>query len=132
MPGPAALYRGAAFADLDGDGGVDVVSTRLNEEAVLLRNRTEGRWIGFALIGSRSNRDALGATVRIRTRSGEQWNHVSTSVGYGSSSAKAVHFGTGRDSSVLEAEILWPSGSRQILPSPELGRYHRVREPAGQ
>src|SRR5262249_37175905 len=80
-------HRGAAFADFDGDGRIDVVVTSLGDPVELLRNVTEPRqhWLDLALTGTRSNRDAIGAAIRVTTPSGlVQSNLVTTSVGYAS------------------------------------------------
>ncbi len=128
--GAPGLYRGAAFGDFDGDGRVDAALTRLNEGAVLLRNVSDaGRWIGLRLEGRRSNRDAIGARIRVATQAGEQWNHVTTSVGYASSSDRAVHFGLGARGRVNHLEIRWPSGARLRLENVPEGRYVTVTEP---
>jgi len=128
--GSPGLYRGAGFGDFDGDGRVDVVLTRLNEAAVLLRNVSDaGRWIGLRLEGRRSNRDAIGARLRVTTEAGQQWNHVTTSVGYASSSHRAVHFGLGAGARVKQIEIRWPSGAVQRIENAADGRYLPVSEP---
>ena len=95
-------HRGAAFGDFDGDGRVDVVVTRIGEAARLLRNTsiTANHWIGIRLRGTRSNRQGLGAMVRVTAASGrKQWNRVTTAVGYASSSDPALVFGLGDDTS---------------------------------
>jgi hypothetical protein len=128
--GPAAMHRGAAFADLDGDGRVDAVVTALGGRPLLLRNVAGGgnHWLGLRLTGVRSNRDAIGARVHIVTASGEQWNHVTTAVGYASSSEKAVHFGLGKENRVKLVEIAWPSGAVQRLENAAADRYMNVTE----
>jgi hypothetical protein len=128
--GPPAMHRGAAFADFDRDGRVDVVITRIGDRPLLLRNTMgSGRhWIGLKLEGVRSNHDAIGARVHIVTASGEQWNHVTTSVGYASSSQREVHFGLGKDDSVKLIEILWPSGALQRIENSAADRYLTVKE----
>ena len=126
-----AQYRGAAFADFDGDGRVDVVLTALGEHPVLLRN-TSGQgnhWLGLRLTGVRSNRDAIGARVHLVTRDGEQWNQVAAAVGYAGSSEHAVHFGLGRDGGVKRIEITWPSGAIEQIPDPPVDKYLSIREP---
>jgi hypothetical protein len=129
--GPPRMHRGAAFADLDGDGKVDAVITVIGSTPILLRNVAgEGNhWLGLRLIGTRSNRDAIGARVHIVTPSGEQWNHVTTSEGYASSSEKAVHFGLGPDDRAKLVEITWPSGAVQRIENVRADRYVMIREP---
>jgi hypothetical protein len=129
--GKPALHRGAAFADFDGDGLVDVVLTALGGPPVLLRNTAGAgnHWIGMRLTGRKSNRDAIGARVHIVTASAEQWNHVTTAVGYAGSSEQAVHFGLGRESRVTRIEITWPSGAVQRLENAAVDRYLAVMEP---
>ncbi len=130
--GPAGLHRGAAFGDFDNDGRIDVVVTRLNEPALLLRNVTTGggRWLRLRLEGRRGNRDGLGARVRLVSASGRrQWNQATTSVGYASSSESIIHFGLGAQTGVREVEIRWPSGAVQKLENPPAGRLITVREP---
>ncbi|MBL8179091.1 MAG: CRTAC1 family protein [Bryobacterales bacterium] len=125
-----AWHRGAAFADFDGDGRVDIVVTRLGEAPLLLRNTMgAGRnWIAFQLQGSKGNRDAIGARVRIVTAAGEQWNHVTTSVGYASSSETLVRFGLGSNDAVQAAEIYWPGGGHTKLNALAAGKIHRLQE----
>jgi hypothetical protein len=128
--GPPARYRGAAFADLDNDGRVDIVVTRLGERPLILRNTSarENHWLGLKLEGRRSNRDGIGAIVHVKTEGLEQWNHATTTAGYAGSSDVRVHFGLGtaRRASV---EIRWPSGVVQALREVEADRYLAVREP---
>ena len=123
---PPALHRGAAFADFDNDGRVDIVVTRIGERAAILHNRMGdgANWLGLRLIGKKSNRDAIGA----RVKAGAQWNHVTRSVGYASSSDPRVHFGLGAQSSV-EVEIHWPTGAVQKLGSVKANQYLTVEEP---
>jgi ASPIC and UnbV./FG-GAP repeat. len=129
--GKAGLHRGAAFGDLDGDGRVDVVVSRIQDEAAILLNRSgEGNhWVAFRLRGTRSNRDGIGAKVKVASPSGTQWNTCTTSVGYGSSSDRTVHFGLGKDDIVKEVEIRWPSGVVQRLTNVSVDRYLNVTEP---
>jgi hypothetical protein len=128
--GPAARYRGTAFGDFDNDGRVDIVVSRIGERPLLLRNTSPGghRWLGFKLVGRRGNRDGVGAQVHIKTAAGEQWNHVTTSVGYASSSDVRVNFGLGAESRA-KVEIRWPGGQLQELKDVPLDRYLTVREP---
>jgi hypothetical protein len=114
---PAARHRGCAFGDLDGDGRVDVVVTALGRDAEIWMNRSDrsGHWLDISLRGSKSNRDGIGARVKLVTRSGTQYNHMTTSVGYASSSDGPVHFGLGADLKADSVTIYWPSGVVQTM-----------------
>jgi hypothetical protein len=131
LPGNA-MHRGAAFGDFDRDGRIDIVVTRLNEQPLLLRNVSEstGHWLTLRLKGVLSNRDGIGARVHMVSASGEQWNRVTTSIGYGGSSDRLVHFGLGRDSAAQSIEVEWPSGIRQVLRNVAADRYYEWKEPA--
>jgi enediyne biosynthesis protein E4 len=130
--GQPALHRGVAFGDFDLDGRVDAVVTRIGEKPVVLRNTSgEGNhWLALRLIGTKSNRDGLGARVRVVTAAGEQWNHATTAVGYACSSDKVVHFGLGKNATVTRIEIEWPSGVKSTLENVKGDRYLIVREPS--
>lgn len=127
----AALHRGAAFADFDGDGLIDVAVTRIGEPVALYRNVSGAgnHWLGVRLVGRRSNRDGIGAMIRVRGASGaEQWNRVTTTVGYGSSSDRTAHFGMGSDEVAERIEIRWPGGATQVLANVAVDRVLTVRE----
>lgn len=128
--GEKSLYRGAAFGDLNRDGKIDAVVTRLNEPPIILTNITEtgNHWLRVRLRGHRSNRDGIGARIHVVTDSGEQWNHATTSVGYAGSSEREVHFGLGRSTVVRRLEVLWPSGARQELRDVAADRVVEVEE----
>jgi len=131
QPAPRA-HRGCAFGDFDNDGRVDVVVTSLNEPAELLHNVSEPRlhWLDLLLTGTRSNRDAIGAVIRLTTPSGlTQTNHVTTSVGYASSSSRRVHFGLGKETRAARVEIHWPSGATQTLEGVKADQLLKVTEP---
>ena len=79
--------------------------------------------------GRRANRDGIGAMIRIRGASGaEQWNRVTTAVGYGSSSDRVAHFGMGADARAAEIEIQWPGGGRQTVKDVAVDRVLDVEE----
>ena len=125
-------HRGAAFGDFDRDGRVDVVVTSLNEPVELLRNSSDPKqhWMELALTGTKSNRDAIGAKVKLTTPSGAtQYNHVTTSVGYASSSTRRVHFGLGSENRASRIEIRWPSGKIQQLQDVSADQVVKVTEP---
>jgi hypothetical protein len=128
------MYRGAAFGDFNGDGRIDVVVSALNAPAEIWLNSgaAAGNWIALRLEGTRSNRSAIGAKVKLTTASGAQFNHATASVGYASSSAGPLHFGLGAADIVREVEIAWPSGTVQRMTGLRAGRILSIREPASE
>lgn len=122
-----AAHRGAAIADFDGDGRLDLVVSVLGGLAELWRNVSPdpGHWIRFRLDGSQSNRDGIGARIQV----GTQFNDMTSAVGYASSSLVPVHFGLGDSSDAVQVSIEWPSGVRQELKDVPAGRVLLVREP---
>ncbi len=126
-----ATHRGAAFGDLDNDGRVDVLVTALDEGIELWRNVSPApnHWLAVRTIGTKSNRDGIGAKLALTTPSGPRHSHVNTAVGYGGASDVRVHFGLGQDALVSRLELLWPSGIRQILENVPADQVLTVREP---
>jgi hypothetical protein len=128
---PASQYRGAAFADFDGDGRVDIVVSALSDTARLLHNVTPaaGHWLAVKLQGTKSNRDGLGAQVEVTLPTGKRlYNHATTSVGYASSSESLVRFGLGAQASVKQIRIRWPSGQIDDLKDVKPDRILSVKE----
>ena len=109
--------RAMAVGDLDNDGRVDVVFNSIDGPGKVLHNETPGQnhWITLKLVGTKSNRDGIGARVKITTASGTQYGTVTTASSYQSSSDKRLHFGLGTDTVMLRLEIQWPSGIKQDL-----------------
>jgi len=127
-----AAHRGVAFGDLDNDGRVDVVVSVLNGPAELFHNITENgnHWILLKLVGTKSNRTGIGAQIHITTEDGkQQWNEVTTAVGYASASDSRVHFGLGKNEKIKEIEIRWPSGIKQVLKDVASDRILTIEEP---
>ena len=122
----AQAHRGSAFADFNHDGKLDVVVSVIGEPAELWENTSEtgNSWLILKLIGVKSNRDGIGAKVRI----GDQYNHMTTAFSYSSSTDIGVHFGLGKVKVAPEIEIRWPSGIKQVLRDVELNRVLEVRE----
>ncbi len=129
---PPARHRGSAVGDLNGDGRLDVVVSAIGAPAEIWLNQSPGNnhWIEFKLQGTKSNRDGVGARIKVVTQSGAQYNHVFTSAGYASSSAGPVHFGLGTNISAELVEIRWPSGIVQELRNVMGDRVVVVKEPA--
>lgn len=128
----AAEYRGAAFADFDNDGRVDVVVSAIGEPARLFRNVSPGpaHWLALKLEGTRSNRDGLGAVIEVTLPDGRALtNHATTSVGYASSSERLVRFGLGTHRTVKRVEVRWPSGQRQEVREVKVDSVQAVKEP---
>lgn len=127
---PPARHRGLAFGDLDGDGRIDVIATALSRSPEIWMNRTapSGHWLDIALEGTKSNRDGIGARIKLTSHSGVQYNHQTTSVGYASSSDGPVHFGLGPDTQADSIEIHWPSGLVQTLRNIPGDRIVTVKE----
>jgi enediyne biosynthesis protein E4 len=125
------VHRGAVFGDLDNDGRVDVVLTELDGPLRILRNVSlaPNHWLLIRTIGTKSNRDGIGTRIRLVTEDSVQYNAVSTSVGYASSSDLRVHFGLGRRALVQELELFWPSGTYQVLKNVKADQVLTVREP---
>ena len=126
-----AAHRGLAVGDLDNDGRLDAVASILNGPARVLHNTTRNanHWLLLTLQGTRSNRMGIGARIKLTAADGSvQYNHVTTAVGYASSSDSRVHFGLGASATAREIEILWPSGIRQVLRDVAADRILPIQE----
>jgi len=129
----AGYQRGSAFVDLNNDGFVDLVVTSLGQRPRILMNNAlvKNHWLMFDLRGRKSNRDGIGATIKVTTGAGRTlYNHVTTSVGFMSSSDRRAHFGLGAEAKVSRVEIRWPSGIVQGIDHPAVDEVLHVEEPA--
>jgi hypothetical protein len=127
-----APHRGVAFGDLFNDGCVDAVVTVLNAPVKLLRNTCNAgnHWIALKLVGTKSNRMGIGAQIHITSDDGrQQWNEVTTAVGYTSSSDDRVHFGLAGSKRLKEIDIRWPSGVHQVLHDVSTNQILTIEEP---
>jgi hypothetical protein len=109
------VARGAAYGDYDRDGDLDLLISTNHGPAYLFRNDggNRNRWICIRTQGTKSNRDGIGAVVRVESASGRQWRMVHSGSSYCSQSDLAVTFGLGQDPVVKVVEIEWPSGLKQ-------------------
>ena len=124
--------RGLAIGDIDNDGRLDAVVTTNDGGIHVLHNstQTQNHWLTLELVGHQSNRDAIGAEVRVVTAKGSQWATVTTAGSYLSSSDKRVHFGLGSEAVSRTIDIRWPSGIRQTLRDIPGGQILQVQEPS--
>jgi hypothetical protein len=119
-----------AVGDLYNDGHMDAIVATNDGPAHILRNQTAtvNHWVGLKLVGHRSNRDAIGAEVKLTTSAGSQWETVSTAGSYLSSSDKRLHFGLGV-AKTATIEILWPSGIKQVKENIAVDQSLTIDEP---
>ena len=126
--------RGAAYADIDGDGDLDIAVSTNNGPALLLRNDggSASSWIRVLLVGHRSNRDALGAVVRLLTGGPGQVREVRSASSYASQSERVVTFGLGPAGAgapaPVDIEVTWPTGKRQTFQGLAARRLHILEE----
>lgn len=123
--------RGLAIGDLDNDGKLDGVVTTNDGPAFVVHNETPSKnhWLLLNLVGHKSNRDGVGAVVKLTTSKGAQYVTANTAGSYLSSTDKRVHFGLGMDAVAQSIEIHWPSGIVQVLKNVEGDRVIQVDEP---
>ena len=127
------VARGLAYGDFDGDGDIDILMTTNNGAPVLFRNDVSSgnRSVRFRLVGTKSNRDAIGAVVRIFHQGTSQSRVVRTGSSYLSQSELPVTFGVGRRDSLERVVISWPSGRTEEFKSVATGRTYECVEGKG-
>lgn len=125
---PPRAHRGAAFADFNNDGNIDIVVSAIGAPAELWENVSaeDNNWLVIKLIGSKSNRDGIGAMMSVDG----QYNHMTSAVGYASSSHFGTHFGLGKKRRASKIEIHWPSGIVQVLRDVPANQVLTVHETA--
>jgi hypothetical protein len=125
-----SVGRGAAFGDLDNDGDIDIVISNNNGPANLLirSGKPEANWIGFDLVGKKSNRDAIGTRIKIESNGFSQFKYVNPGGSYLASNDKRVLFGLDTHSKVNKITIDWPSGKTSAYSDLNSNRYYRVIE----
>jgi hypothetical protein len=131
--GVTDLYdgRAVAIADLSNRGAQDVIVANQNQPAVLYRDYPDSanHWIALNLIGTRSNRSAIGAEVVLESGGLTQRRIVDGGSGFASQNDRRVHFGLGSREWVDRIVIHWPSGAQQVLQRPAIDRFVTVTEP---
>jgi hypothetical protein len=121
-----AAHRGCGMADFNGDGRVDFVVLALGSPAELWENASapDRRWLIVHLVGTKSNRDGIGARVTV----GNQVRTMTTAMGYASSSHSGLHFGLGDATEIDRIDVAWPSGTRQTIEHVKTNQVIEVRE----
>ena len=127
------VARGAIYGDFDHDGDLDVLFSTNGGPARLLRNDGGNRnhWICIRTSGTKSNRDGIGAVVRIESASGKQWNMVRSGSTYASQSDLALTFGLGSDTTVRTIQVEWPSGAKQSFSGIQANQFLTIDEGRG-
>ena len=128
----AIVARGAAYADFDRDGDLDLLISTNHGPAYLFRNDGGNRnhWLCVRLSGTKSNRDGIGAVVRIESASGKQWSMVRSGSSYCSQSDLALTFGLGKDIAAT-VQVEWPSGAKQQIGNVAADQFVAIDEGRG-
>ncbi len=130
---PWRSARGGAYCDFDNDGDLDIAISNIDDQAQLLENKggNRGVWVEMKLIGTKSNRDAIGAQVKVQAGNLVQYDHVRTGGSYLSGNDPRLHFGLGDHRTVDVIEIRWPSGAVERLNSVKANQIVAVKEGSG-
>jgi enediyne biosynthesis protein E4 len=125
--------RGVATADYDNDGDIDIVTNNRGAYPSLLRNDGENanHWLSVLLIGTKSNRDGIGASLKLTSDGVTEFEQAKGGMGYMSASDPRIHFGLGKRTKVQSVEITWPSGQVDKLTNVPVDQIIAVKEGAG-
>jgi hypothetical protein len=127
------VSRGAAICDFDNDGDLDILVNNNGQAAQLLRNDggNENHWLEILLIGTKSNRDGVGARVKLRAGSLVSYDQRKGGMSYQSAQDPRLHFGLGTNRKVDAVEITWPSGTVTKLSEIAADQILAVQEGTG-
>jgi len=134
-PGITAPFNshGVAAADFDNDGAVEILVNNSHDPPSLLKNNGEhGSWLSLKLVGTKSNRDAIGARVTVNAEGHQQLQEVRSGGGYISQSDFRLHFGLGKATKAEIVEVKWPSGLRQVFHDVDADKFYQIQEGSGQ
>ena len=122
--------RGGAYGDIDNDGDWDLLITTSNGPAYLFRNDggNDNAWIKIQLVGQTSNRDGIGAEVRVTSALGTQTRTVKSGSSYCSQSELTTIFGIGSNTTIDAIEVLWPSGAVSTRKNTQPNQFIRIEE----
>jgi hypothetical protein len=130
--------RAVALGDFSNHGMLDIVVANQNGPLLLYRNHVtkDNQWVQFELEGDgvKSNKSAIGAQVRLYWKNAgsgqihQQLQEVSGGNGYASQNMRRLHFGLGKDAQIEKADVVWPSGAKQTITGPEVGKLHKIKE----
>jgi hypothetical protein len=125
--------RGVAFADFDNDGNLDILINNQNDPPTLLRNASgsPNHWISIRTVGTKSNRDGIGARVLLEAGGRRQMDEVRSGGSYLSQSDLRVHFGLGPATKIERLEVRWPSGVIDSLEDISADQFLKVQEGKG-
>ena len=127
------VSRGLAVADIDNDGDLDLLINNCNQTADLLLNdnHTSNHWFIVKLIGTKSNRDAIGTRLKLTVNGLTQIREIKAGSSYQSQNDTRAHFGLGKTTNVDRLELRWPSGTLEVLKDLKADQILTIREGAG-
>lgn len=125
--------RGLATADFDNDGDIDIVTNNSGDYASLLRNDggNANHWLTVLLIGTKSNRDGIGASLKLTSEGVAHVEQAKGGMGYMSASDPRIHFGLGKNTTIQSLEVTWPSGRVDHLSNLPVDEFIAIQEGTG-